>query len=644
MKHFAILMSLAALAAGMAQAVDDGDDITFVSDGKTVETRWLYPDLQLGTLPNVSKPGYALVGWFDTDVHQVTETTLFQDLRSYTITAHWLELLPAVVSNVVARQRWPWNGLVDIDYEVGGYTAGLEALIEVADAEGGRSWQVTNFLAGAEPSVEVGFHRATWDTTAAGLADVVASNAVATVSLLRFPPNVEQLTVAGVPGIPVPGRENRFVSNLDPSGVSSPSVAFPLAGQEKALPVKAEAEYVNSEGQRAARTEEFQVGLTSGSIALVDGIAENTTVRVTFSYKDLPQSEAIYSFVFDSVAPSLSVATQLTSDYNLYEGRVYTNDPTPEFMICANGVTDWDQGAREIDDPDNGIWIGVAENQTDYYHKKLLSADLDKCQNSELFVTLPRLSNGSHTLVFRTLDLAGNQTPGSQETLTIDTVKPVVIAEGHNGNYDTNSMYVDNSTTTLDITVNDENLMFQDPAACVTMTSNRGDSSEPTETGTDNALIQYAYSLDHSYGKNVWTFTVVDAAGNQSVKEYEYDYNKPPQITEDAENDFLNKNFSLTPASPEVENGQLTLGRVVNLFKEVDGSSIVADKDHVSVDNLGEAVASWNINDEGEIVLTLASFTEGGTATLSSPNITVQYTDEYQKSASFSFSLQWKNK
>ena len=42
--------------------------------------------------------------------------------------------------------------------------------------------------------------------------------------------------------------------------------------------------------------------------------------------------------------------------------------------------------------------------------------------------------------------------------------------------------------------------------------------------------------------------------------------------------------------------------------------------------------------------LTLASFTEGGTATLSSPNITVQYTDEYQKSASFSFSLQWKNK
>ncbi len=547
------------------------------------------------------------------------------------------------VRNIKVQQRWPWNGLVDIDYEVGGYTAGLEALIEVADAEGGRSWQVTNFLAGAEPSVEVGFHRATWDTTAAGLADVVASNAVATVSLLRFPPNVEQLTVAGESGILVPERENRFVSKLDPSGVSSPSVAFSLAGQEKALPVKAYVEYVNSGDERAERREEFQVGRTDASIALVGGIAENTTVRVTFSYKDLPQSEAIYSFVFDSVAPSLSVATQLTSDYNLYEGRVYTNDPTPEFIICANGVTDWDQGAWEIDDPDNGIWIGVADNKTEVYRRKLSDRDPTKIQNSELFVTLPRLSNGSHTLVFRTLDLAGNQTPGSQETLTIDTVKPVVIAEGHNVNYGTDSMYVDNSTTTLEITVNDENLMFQDPAGCVTMTSNRGDSSDPASSTTTDTSITYTYMLNLAYGKNVLTFTVVDAAGNQSVKKYEYDYNKPSQITEDAENDFLNKNFSLTPASPEVENGRLTLGKVSHLFEEKDGSEIVADKDHVSVDNLGEAVASWNINDEGEIVLTLASFTEGGTATLSSPNITVRYTDEYQKSASFSFSLQWKN-
>ena len=94
---------------------------------------------------------------------------------------------PASVSNVVARQRWPWNGLVDIDYTVGGNTnllAELKARISFA-APDGRSWVATNFLAGAEPSVEPGRHRATWDTKADGATNVVADGVVATVALVR---------------------------------------------------------------------------------------------------------------------------------------------------------------------------------------------------------------------------------------------------------------------------------------------------------------------------------------------------------------------------------------------------------------------------------------------------------------------------
>ncbi len=93
--------------------------------------------------------------------------------------------VPPSVSNVVARQRWPWNGLVDVDYEVGGSTnslAGLEACISFA-ASDGRSWVATNFLAGAEPSAEPGFHRATWDTAADGATNVVVAEVVATVCL-----------------------------------------------------------------------------------------------------------------------------------------------------------------------------------------------------------------------------------------------------------------------------------------------------------------------------------------------------------------------------------------------------------------------------------------------------------------------------
>ena len=93
---------------------------------------------------------------------------------------------PPSVSDVVARQRWPWNGLVDVDYEVGGYTTGMVARLSFA-ASDGRSWIASNFLAGAEPSAEPGAHRATWDTAADGATNVVAGSVAATVELLQTP-------------------------------------------------------------------------------------------------------------------------------------------------------------------------------------------------------------------------------------------------------------------------------------------------------------------------------------------------------------------------------------------------------------------------------------------------------------------------
>jgi hypothetical protein len=96
---------------------------------------------------------------------------------------------PPAVSNVVARQRWPWNGFVDVDYEVGGDTnllADLTVQITFA-ASDGRSWVATNFLVGAEPWATPGPHRATWNTAADGAANVVAEEVVATVTLVNLP-------------------------------------------------------------------------------------------------------------------------------------------------------------------------------------------------------------------------------------------------------------------------------------------------------------------------------------------------------------------------------------------------------------------------------------------------------------------------
>ena len=92
---------------------------------------------------------------------------------------------PPVVSNVVARQRWPWNGLVDVDYDVDVRTTDVLVEIDI-DEQGGlsRHWTATNFLAGAEPTLNRGYNRATWDAKAAGATNVV-TEVQATVKLLH---------------------------------------------------------------------------------------------------------------------------------------------------------------------------------------------------------------------------------------------------------------------------------------------------------------------------------------------------------------------------------------------------------------------------------------------------------------------------
>ena len=91
---------------------------------------------------------------------------------------------PPVVSNVVARQRWPWNGLVDVDYEISGYTAGLKAEIVFEEQGGTNRWTATKFFADVEPTLNPGLNRATWDSKAEGATDLVAT-VVATMRLVR---------------------------------------------------------------------------------------------------------------------------------------------------------------------------------------------------------------------------------------------------------------------------------------------------------------------------------------------------------------------------------------------------------------------------------------------------------------------------
>lgn len=91
----------------------------------------------------------------------------------------------ATVSNVKARQRYPWNGMVDIDYTITGDGTGLTAEIKVEDLQNGRTYVPSKFLS-AVPTSE-GRHRVTWSTEAEGVT-IISSNVTVTVSLVTPDP------------------------------------------------------------------------------------------------------------------------------------------------------------------------------------------------------------------------------------------------------------------------------------------------------------------------------------------------------------------------------------------------------------------------------------------------------------------------
>ena len=86
------------------------------------------------------------------------------------------------ISNVRAQQRYPWNGLVDIDYTITGDTTGLNLLFSARDAETGATYRPMTFL--STPSSSAGTNRATWNPKADGYS-IVSTSIVVSVLLTR---------------------------------------------------------------------------------------------------------------------------------------------------------------------------------------------------------------------------------------------------------------------------------------------------------------------------------------------------------------------------------------------------------------------------------------------------------------------------
>ena len=81
-------------------------------------------------------------------------------------------VIAATVSDVTARQRYPWNGKIDIDYTITGTDTTNTALaVTLTDHDTGKVYSLT----------ENGRHQFTWSR-----ADLVTSNVTATASLVRY--------------------------------------------------------------------------------------------------------------------------------------------------------------------------------------------------------------------------------------------------------------------------------------------------------------------------------------------------------------------------------------------------------------------------------------------------------------------------
>lgn len=122
------------------------------------------------------------------------------------------------ISNVKAQQRYPWNGLVDIDYTITGNTTGLNLSFSARDAETGATYRPTTFL--STPSSAAGTNRATWNPKADGY-NIVSTNIVVTVLLTRtvVPPvhNEEYLVIDLSGGADASSYPVTYVSSV-PSG------------------------------------------------------------------------------------------------------------------------------------------------------------------------------------------------------------------------------------------------------------------------------------------------------------------------------------------------------------------------------------------------------------------------------------------
>ena len=146
----------------------------------------------IGEFPAVTRDGYDFDGWYTAanGGMRIAESTLVT--ANMTCYAHWRELPVAPVPdpgygyirNVTAKQRYPWNGKVDIRFEVVGDVTAIKPgavpvlAVSATNTVSGETWDAESLT--GDTGTEEGWHEILWDLDAQGL-DIYSSDIVFTV-------------------------------------------------------------------------------------------------------------------------------------------------------------------------------------------------------------------------------------------------------------------------------------------------------------------------------------------------------------------------------------------------------------------------------------------------------------------------------
>ena len=456
------------------------------------------------------------------------------------------DIEPPTVALTKVRQNFPWSNDVEIEYSIVGCAAGSaddydlrfvvakgDDQIDITDAVG--SPAVTNTVGG----------KVVWQAPADFAA--ACTNATLTLSLLdRFPPT---LTIdvenpdgdfAGTATVTeesrTPGMRSFQVAVRTAS--NRPMLIMAFSDAHSAITaIRRSADGTNfADISVSGRSQSEQVEFDLAA-ALGASLADGATARYYFQTSDAAGNVATYALGIHYLANArfgVGVNVQASLDGpGTYDGQnavLYTNDPDGSTEVVASPDFAFGQGDSAphrvgVEFGGATYWSGFQVFDADNASAAVAIEDCDGLMDA-LGARGGVIPDGTYTLKIWVQDDYGHvpQRVGDSQTLVIDTMAPVLDYLSVDGEQ-SNEVDVQDKNS-VEVVVK----LAQPEAKDVSVDIADKLATIPAGELLSNPIVLDRES-DYVYGKNDYTVTLTDLAGNQTTAPLTIWYNTTPEAT-----------------------------------------------------------------------------------------------------------------